>query len=222
MCGRYALTLKDKEALQELRDLIGDDFEMTPRYNIAPQQTAPVIRRLDDKMKLDELRWGFRPAWLKDKNKAQINARAETVFESKMFKHSALNRRCLIPATGWYEWQVREGGKQPHYFHKRDGGLLLLAGIWTTWHGEDGKDEGNYAIITTAANSLAAPIHNRMPVILDEAGREAWLDSANQAAPVLSKLLQPYRGKELEAYPVSTYVNAPKNTGDKCLERIAV
>lgn len=222
MCGRYALTLKDKEALQELRDLIGDDFEMSPRYNIAPQQTAPVIRRLDDKMKLDELRWGFRPAWLKDKNKAQINARAETVFESKMFKHSALNRRCLVPATGWYEWQAREGGKQPHYFHRRDGGLLLLAGIWTTWHGEDGKDESNYAIITTEANSLAAPIHNRMPVILNEAGREAWLDSANQAVPVLGMLLQPYEGDGLDAYPVSTYVNAPKNTGDKCLERIAV
>jgi putative SOS response-associated peptidase YedK len=218
MCGRYALTLKDKEALEQLRDLIGDDFEMSPRYNIAPQQTAPVIRRLDDKMKLEELRWGFRPAWLKDKNKAQINARAETVFESKMFKHSALNRRCLIPATGWYEWQARVGGKQPHYFHKRDGGLLLLAGIWTTWHGEDGKEESNYAIITTEANLLAAPIHNRMPVILNEAGREAWLDPANKAAPVLDLLLSPYEGDELDVYPVSTYVNAPKNSSEQCIE----
>lgn len=220
MCGRYALTLKDKEALEQLRRLVGYVPEVSARYNIAPQQTAPVIRRVGDKTSWDELRWGFRPAWLKDKNKAQINARAETVFTSGMFKHSALNRRCLVPASGWYEWQARAGGKQPHYFHRREGGLLFFAGIWTQWNDPEGE-EGNFAIITTEANPLAAPIHNRMPVVLNEAGCEAWLNPDDKAAPVLSLLLQPAEDGDLEAYPVSTYVNAPKHTGEQCINRLA-
>jgi putative SOS response-associated peptidase YedK len=219
MCGRYSLNRQttEREYDEYFRRIMEAGLELKPRYNIAPQQTAPVIRMLDGSTIWEELRWGFRPAWVKEQNRVQINARAETVFESRMFKPSALKRRCLVPATGWYEWQVRVGGKQPYYFHKKDGGVLTVAGIWTTWHGEDGKDESNYAIITTEANPLAAPIHNRMPAILNERHYAEWLDPEGQDVRKLAKLLHPYEGNDLDAYPVGTYVNKPANTGAECV-----
>lgn len=217
MCGRYAIELADQEYIRLMRELAGNTPVYTPRYNIAPQQLAPVIRTVEGETRFEELRWGFRPAWLKEKNKAQINARAETVFTSRMFKHSAENRRCLVPATAWYEWQKAADRKQPYAFHLKQGGVLYFAGIWTRFHNEDDTHEDNYAIITTEANPLCAPIHNRMPVILEGKDRQAWMDPENKD---VAKLLQPYGGKGLEAYPVSTYVNAPKNTDARCLEPI--
>ena len=218
MCGRYADEMLDREYIEHMRVIMASPEPAQPRYNIAPSQKARVIRTVDGQLKLEELRWGFRPAWLKDKNKAQINARAETVFTSKMFKHSAENRRCLVPATAWYEWQAAAGRKQPFAFHFKDNRMLTFAGIWTRWHGEDGKDEDNYAIITTDANAVAAPIHNRMPVILDGKDRDIWLDADMKDPAKLEKLLHPYTGKGLEAYPVSTYVNSPKNIDARCIE----
>ena len=167
-----------------------------------------------------ELHWGFRPAWMKDKNKAQINARAETVFEKLMFEHSALNRRCLVLASGWYEWQKTATGKQPFAFHRKDNALFAFAGIWTRWHaeGEESRDSDTYAILTTAANPIAAPVHNRMPVILDAGACTAWLDPAESDALRLAALLTPYGHDNLDAYPVSAYVNSPQHDGRQCLE----
>jgi putative SOS response-associated peptidase YedK len=222
MCGRYYIEKLDREYIEIMREVDGDAGNIPlfkPRYNIAPQQTAPIIRMKDGKPVLEELRWGFRPAWLKDKNKAQINARGETLFEKPMFKHSAINRRCLVLASGWYEWQKTGSVKQPFAFHLKKSPLVAFAGIWTTWHGEKDEHEDSYAIVTTEANTVAAPIHDRMPVILSQKAYKTWLGTENKDATKLESLLVPYKGKDLNAYPVSSYVNSPKNSGEKCLEK---
>lgn len=222
MCGRYAIEMLDKEYQAFMRRVLkAEPPEAKARYNIAPSQLAPVLRVVDGSPKWEELRWGFRPAWLKDKNRAQINARAEGVFESRMFKPSVLKRRCLVPASGWYEWQkTGTGRKQPFYIHRTDGGTLSFAGIWTTWHDEDGKEEASFAILTTEANALMENIHDRMPVILEERDFGAWLDPDFQDETKLAAMLKPYQPQDLEAYAVSTYVNAPRNTGEECIARI--
>jgi putative SOS response-associated peptidase YedK len=217
MCGRYTSRFSDK---QNLPASVGEVPRFKARYNIAPQQTAPIVRMLDGKPNFGELRWGFRPSWLKDKNKAQINARAETLFTKPMFKHSALHRRCLVLASGWYEWQQSELGKQPFVFHLKADPLFAFAGIWTRWHtqGEEQKDSDSYAIVTTDANPVAAPVHRRMPVVLTKKDCERWLDETAQDVAGLSHLLMPYPGDDLQAYPVSTYVNSPQHTGEECIK----
>ena len=156
---------------------------------------------------------------MKDKNKAQINARAETVLSKPMFKHSALNRRCLVLASGWYEWHAMPHGKQPYRIYLKDNCMFAFAGIWTTWHaeGEESKDVDSYAIITTEANSVTARIHPRMPVVLGSKTCEYWL-AANEKETRLKAMLRPYDGKDLFGYPVSNYVSSPKNTDAKCIE----
>ncbi|HVA55196.1 MAG TPA: SOS response-associated peptidase [Gammaproteobacteria bacterium] len=217
MCGRYTSRFSDK---QNLPASVVDIPRFKARYNIAPQQKAAIIRMLDGQPSYEELRWGFRPSWLKDKNKAQINARAETLFTKPMFKHSALHRRCLVLASGWYEWQQGEHGKQPYVFHLQDDPLFAFAGIWTRWHtqGQEQEDSDSYAIVTTDANPVAAPVHRRMPVVLAKKTCAAWLDEAAQDIKTLSSLLTPYSGDDLHAYPVSTYVNSPQHTGEECIK----
>lgn len=219
MCGRY--TVRFTEATRLPVHLAQAVPPFAPRYNIAPQQKAPVIRQADGKPKFEELVWGFRPSWLKDKNKAQINARAETLFSKPMFKQSALSRRCLVLATGWYEWQKQPGGKkQPYAFHLEHDALFAFAGIWTRWHGEGEEAEENYAIVTTDVNPLAAKVHNRMPVVLTRESCEQWLNEGPEQAAELEALLKPYGAKDLDAYRVSTYVNKPSNTSAECLRPI--
>ena len=218
MCGRYSLATSGRSQLPKS---LGTISTFKPRYNIAPQQKAPVIRQLEGKPQVEELVWGFRPAWLKDKSKAQINARAETVFAKPMFKHSALNRRCLVLATGWYEWQKQPGGnKQPYAFHLEQGALFAFAGIWTRWHGEGEETEESYAIVTTDANPLAAKVHSRMPVVLTGEHCDQWLNAAPEQAAELEALLKPYGAKDLDTYRVSTYVNKPSNTSAECIKAI--
>lgn len=219
MCGRYTARFTDKAYLPE--ELVAVIPTFAPRYNIAPQQTAPIIRWLDGKPVFKELRWGFRPAWMKDKNKAQINARAETVFEKPMFKHSALNRRCLVLTSGWYEWQQSAGSKQPFAFRLKDHASFAFAGIWTSWYGEHETQEDSYCIITTHANPVAAPVHSRMPVILNQEGCKVWTDPNEGDTKQLATLLRPYQGNDLEFYPVSTRVNSPKNTDEGCLKPLS-
>lgn len=220
MCGRYQL-LEAKQLLLSLN--LPPTPKFKNRYNIAPQQTSWIVRLCDGEPVYDEIHWGFRPAWLKDKNKVQINARAETVFSKPMFKHSALNRRCLVMASGWYEWKMMPRGKQPFRIYQKDEEMIVFAGIWTTWRadGEESQDVDSYAIITTEANPAAALIHPRMPVILSSKTCEEWLD-ADGKEKQLNAMLRPYSGKNLNAYPVSTYVNSPNNTDAKCIDPLRV
>ncbi|MDE2234560.1 MAG: SOS response-associated peptidase [Gammaproteobacteria bacterium] len=210
MCGRYTSRFTDKHKLPAS---LGPIPGFEPRYNIAPQQQAPVLRMLDGNPSFGELRWGFQPSWLKDRNKAQINARAETLFSKPMFKRSALQRRCLVLASGWYEWRQEQRGKQPYLFHLEADPLFAFAGIWTSGQADDGD---NYAIITTEANPQAAKIHKRMPVVLTESGCQEWLEEGRDARS-LAVLLRPYPANDLCTYPVSTYVNSPRHTDQACI-----
>lgn len=221
MCGRYHLRKQPKWVRSSAYP---DDFSETrinpflkhDRFNIAPSQLAPILRWLDGDVRGGEARWGFQPRWMAESGRIQINARCETIFEKPMFRASAKSKRCLVLATGWYEWQQVAGGKQPWVFQPE--APFAFAGLWT--HGVDkhGEPEDNYLILTTEPNALAARVHNRMPVVLEMEQWNAWLDEA-ASKDSLAGLLKPYEGR-LEAWPVSRYVNNPKNEGEKCVERV--
>ena len=148
------------------------------------------------------------------------NARSEKVFTSGLYKHSARKRRCVVLATGWYEWKTVKGRKvgDPYSFGLKDKSTMMFAGIWTTRYLEKDVGEDNYAIITTDPNPLAAKVHNRMPVILNASQAKAWLDPDYKDFEKLESFLAPYKGRDLTAYPVSAYVNSSKNTGPQCIE----
>jgi putative SOS response-associated peptidase YedK len=169
-----------------------------PRFNVAPTQPIAVIRPGE----LVALRWGLVPSWSKD-CKGFINARAETAAEKPTFRSAFKKRRCLIPADGFYEWQRTKAGKRPYFIRLRDGEPFAFAGLW------EGETS---AILTTAANDLMRPIHDRMPVILASEDYERWL-----AEPDAS-VLRPYAADAMMAYPVSTYVNNAKQEGSECIE----
>ena len=222
MCGRYTLSTPT--------DLLSDLFELesavtvSPRFNIAPTQTAPVIRvdAATKARRLDLLKWGLVPFWAKDPSigNRMINARAETVAEKPAYRVSFRKKRCLIPADGFYEWQATGGPKQPFFFHRGDGYPFAMAGLWDRWEkGEDSPVE-TFTILTTEANEVVAPIHKRMPVILAESAFDKWLDPEVEDAKSLAGLLTPAPPEILEALPVSTYVNSPANEGPQCVEPI--
>lgn len=222
MPGRYFIVPPPESASA---DLIPDDFDRepikavyaSPRYNIAPSQTAPVLRVIDGSLVASDMRWGFAPRWMKDPNKAQINARSETVFEKRMFSQAAKTQRCLVPASGWYEWQPTEGGKQPWALHMPYYAPFALAGLWTVGNGKGGPEE-NFLTLTTAPSSQVASIHHRMPVILDAEGCRAWLDPAATQEQLLP-LFGPWQG-ELAMHRVSTRVSSPQHQGPECLEEV--
>lgn len=219
MCGRYTVRIES-----ELPPAFGVAWPGTPvlRYNIAPSQLAPVVRQSDAGRVLEELRWGFRPSWLKERGKAQINARSETVFTSRMFKPSAMRKRCLVLASGWYEWKSGPDRKHPFLFHRSDNGLLAFAGIWTHGPDEDDAIVDNYAIITRPASTLAARVHSRMPVLVPAARFSDWLDTSDpDSGPgLLASLVSQDPDAALETYEVSPYVNKPANNTAKCIERL--
>ena len=221
MCGRYTARFTETTRLPENLAWLIPRF--APCYNIAPQQKAPVIRLSEGKPVCEEIMWGFRPSWMKDRNKVQINARAETLFEKPMFRDSALHRRCLVLANGWYEWQKQPDGKQPYRFHLQSDELFTFAGIWTRWHtqGEEQQDSDSYAIVTTEANTLSTPIHNRMPAVLSEHACETWMDVDHSEPVKLGALLRPYSGSDLRAYRVNTAVNSTRNDSEDCIRPMA-
>lgn len=192
MCGRYTNRAADP-----------------PRYNIAPGTDCIVIRRgATGEPAPGLLRWGFAPHWLRDPGKVQINARAETVHEKRMFRAAFRQTRCLVPADGWYEWARDGERRQPWFFSMADGTPFAFAGLWT----------GNsFAILTTAANTLAARIHARMPVLLRERDWDEWLDEHPQGPGRLQFLCRTWEAAPLTAWPVSTAVNRPQHDAPDCV-----
>ena len=179
-------------------------FDTLPRYNIAPTQSLWTVTETNEQRSLSALKWGLIPSWSK-KPIGFINARAETLETRPSFKESFLRRRCLIPADGFYEWEKLGKAKQPHYFQMSDKEPFFFAGIWDAWPA-DGSTIKTCAIITTTANKLLAPIHDRMPVILRDEGLDSWLRS-NAKPSELIELLRPFADSEMEGLPVSTEVN---------------
>ena len=216
MCGRFNF-LTHRTAVEERYGVSDIDFEIGPRYNIAPsQKIAAVIQ--DPNLRLVEMRWGYIPHWAKDEKIGykMINSRAEKVAESRVFKSSFQKKRCLIPATGFYEWQKVGKVKKPMHvrFESRD--IFSFAGIYSHWKSPQDKVVLSASIITTTPNNLVEPIHNRMPVILPREKEAAWLDPELQDVEILKELLVPYDAGGMEAYEVSTYVNSPSNNGPVC------
>jgi len=218
MCGRYNLRTTPAE-LREVFELFREPDWPQPRYNMAPTQTVLAIR-FDEHATPREpalLRWGLIPSWAKDTKigNSLINARADTIATKPSFRSAFKRRRCLIPASGFYEWQKRDDGKQPYQIAMRSGKPFAFAGLWEQWEKGDGPIE-SCAIITTEANDLMAPLHDRMPVILRPDDYDAWLDPASDAG-ALQGLLQPYPDDDLTAYPVSKVVNNPRNDRPECV-----
>jgi putative SOS response-associated peptidase YedK len=212
--------------MREIADVFELDEEpvLPFRYNIAPTQEVASVRMEPEtcQRELSLLHWGLIPSWAKDAKIASklINARAETVAEKPSFRAAFTKRRCLIVTDGFYEWQKLLGGKkQPHYIHRQDDKPFAFAGLWESWNGEVGIVE-SCTIITTSANEVMQPLHDRMPVILSESDYDLWLDPAFKEKAVLQELLKPCPADWLEAYAVSTRVNNPKHEEAACVERI--
>lgn len=218
MCGRYNI-VTDAQALYDGFEVIAS-LDLAPRYNVAPSQDVLAIRQSEQGNEAVMLRWGLIPFWAKDTKIGYktINARAETVATKPAFRAAYKNRRCLIPASGFYEWQrEKDGSKQPYNICMTDKRLFAFAGLWEHWQGPEGKVIESCTIIVTEANELIAPVHNRMPVILDKSDYDAWLDPSNKA---VAPLLKSYPSDEMMTYPVSTMVNSPRNDSAELLERV--
>ncbi len=220
MCGRYSLTTAP-EALRRLFDFdAGPNLE--PRYNIAPTQSAPVVRATAGGAgrELAMARCGLIPSWAKDASfgNKTINARSETVTEKPSFRGAFRRRRCLVPADGFYEWR-REGEiKQPYRIGMKDGQAFAFAGLWETWQGpEGGEAVESFTILTTEANRKLRPIHPRMPVILAPESYETWLDASPDSAAWAVSVLKPFADQPMAFYRVSTRVNSVANDDADCI-----
>jgi len=214
MCGRFTLF----EPNESLAGIFGVEAVPWPgpRYNIAPSQSIAAVRVSSGDRGRREcvlLRWGLVPSWAKDSSigSRMINARAETVSEKPAFRSAWKSRRCLVLANGFYEWQRRNGRKQPWYVRMRNGKPFAIAGLWERREESGDPPLETCALITTGANDLLAPVHGRMPVILEARDFDRWLSSPPEDAPLLRTLLCPYPAGEMEAFPVGTRVNRPGN-----------
>ncbi len=219
MCGRFTLTVNPSELKDEFEG-VAFPKKFAPRYNVAP--TQPVLALPNDgKNAADFFVWGLIPSWAKDPTMGQrlINARGETLAEKPSFRGSYKYKRCLIFADGFYEWKSQPGTKTkiPHFIRMKDGKTFAFAGLWDEWNSPDGSLIRSCTIITTVHNELMASIHDRMPVILQAQDYNDWLDSAPRTADSLNHLIKPFPAKLMEAYPVSTLVNAPANDRPECM-----
>jgi putative SOS response-associated peptidase YedK len=217
MCGRYEL--HTHPAALALALGLKFPHEITPRYNIAPTQPVPIVRLRDDQRELSQVRWGLVPFWAKvvSIGNKMINARAETVATRPGYRDAYRKMRCLIPASGFYEWaKMTDGKKQPVRVGMIDDAPFAFAGLWSRWGPRDAEIE-TCAIITTEANELCQRVHDRMPVILAPGSYERWLDTSD-ADP--ADLLRPYPSDAMRAYPVSSRVSSPKNDDAELIEPV--
>jgi putative SOS response-associated peptidase YedK len=219
MCGRYRLSRR-KEVLAEHFDTDFDDLDWEPRYNIAPTQPVPVIRRVEvhSPRRAAMMHWGLIPSWNADSKIAaqNINARSETAASKPSFRDPLRKQRCLVPGDGFYEWKRAAKAKQPFFFEVGDGAVFALAGLWDRWQGPDGRVLETCTILTTTPNDLLADVHNRMPVILAPEHNELWLDPGMQDVKRAASLLKPYDANLMRKFPVSTRVNVVTNDGPEC------
>lgn len=195
---------------------------LTPRYNLGITQPILAVRHNPDlgRREATFLNFGLIPEWAQDINIGAklANARSETVLEKPSFKQAFRRRRCIIPASGFFEWEKRPDGKQPHYFSNAKGNLLPMAGIWEHWQSPDGSEIESCAILTTKANELVGSIHDRMPVILEKRHIEWWLTAFETEAHKLTPLLAPYAATAMQSWTVSRAVNAVRNEGPDLIE----
>jgi putative SOS response-associated peptidase YedK len=216
MCGRFTLQ-NPPEVLAKAFDLL-ELPEIEPRYNIAPSQLVATVRHVGDHNKLNFLKWGLLlPSVEKDVTYTSINARCETVHEKPTFQHALKFNRCIIPATGFYEWVPEGNHKQPYYLRLSNSGIMGFAGLWEIWDAEDGTQIETCCILTTSANELMIPIHDRMPVILQPEDYNFWLNRNMHDPNELQRLYQPYPSDLMVAHLVPDLVNIPRFDSAACI-----
>jgi putative SOS response-associated peptidase YedK len=197
--------------------------DLVPRYNIAPTQDVVIVRcKPESRRGWAHVRWGLIPAWAEDPKIGSrlINARAETAADKPSFRSAFKHRRCLVASDGFYEWIAVPGGKQPHHIRFVDRRPFAFAGLWERWAPPYGAAVESCTILTTEPNALIEPLHNRMPVILPQARFDEWLSNEPLGPGVAQSMLVPHPADGMEAVPVSTLVNSPRNDGPECLTPI--
>ncbi len=222
MCGRFTQHNEEDEFEDRFNFSNPAGIEFKKRFNIAPSQEVPVVVVEEDNRLLKLMRWGLVPFWAKEPSIGyrMINARAETVAEKASFKNPLKKKRCLVLASGFYEWikSPKKSTKTPLYFRLKSRQPFAFAGLWDEWKQPDSGKLLSFTIITTGPNELMKPIHDRMPVILKEEDESAWLDPELTDFDKLLPLLKPYPSDRMEAYEVSTIVNSPKNDVPECIK----
>ncbi|HDR74191.1 MAG TPA: SOS response-associated peptidase [Methanoculleus sp.] len=216
MCGRYSLIVTDDLGARfRVHDpLIG----LRSQFNVTPGREMPVVRD-GAEVRMECMVWGLVPSWAKDPSVGRrlINARAETVAEKPAFRASFATRRCLVPASGFYEWRREKGEAIPFYYRLERGGHFAFAGLFDTWHDPAGGERRGYVILTTDANALVGRVHDRMPVILHREDEEAWMDGKSSAG-LLERFFAPFPPEEMTGWRVSTKVNSPDNDSPDLIE----
>jgi len=220
MCGRFAQSSDPKKMMARFK-IKRQVPSFTLRYNIAPSQVVPIVIQAENERVVAPMRWGLIPSWSKDPaiGNRMINARLESVEIKPSFRSSLKQKRCLVPATGFYEWRVTKGdkGKTPIWISLKNQDIFAFAGLWDEWLDPQQNKIQTFTIITTEANSFFQSIHSRMPVILEANAEDTWLKtSIKDSQQVLHNLKQvPY--DLMQAHAVSSYVNSPKNDGIECI-----
>lgn len=224
MCGRFGL-FSDPPTIAECFNL-PEVPELRPRYNIAPTQPGPTVGERPDthRRSYAEIRWGLIPFWSDGPDHFSsdlINARGETVAEKPAFRKQFYKQRCVVPASGFYEWKKTNGTKQPHWIHPADEPLFGFAGLWDIWRDDEtGERVQSFTIITTGANEKIGKLHDRMPVILSPDEYDTWLDTDCSDRDTLEPMLDPYPPEKTNHHPVSTAVNNPSFDDPECVESL--
>ncbi|MDJ0805957.1 MAG: SOS response-associated peptidase [Gammaproteobacteria bacterium] len=221
MCGRFYLDIQQDELKSHFN--LATSPDLIPRYNIAPSQAIAAVMISKQERQVKMFRWGLIPFWSKDEKIGYrtINARAETVDKKPAFRAAFKYRRCLIPASGFFEWKAENGGKQPYCIHPKKSPLIAFAGLYEHWESEAGRLIASCTIIVTEANRSVMSIHDRMPVILNPVDYDVWLDPDIQDPEIIKPLLRPCPDTDIETYRVGKQVNNPRNDDPDCIIPLA-
>lgn len=217
MCGRFAITLPNDAMAQLFAAQPSNNLPAVPNYNVCPTNQVHVVRSGEMGRQLSPMRWGFLPHWYKAENAGPllINARAETLAEKPAFRAACRERRCLLVATGFYEWtKSPQGTRLPWYIHRRDGSPIAFAGVWQDWGPEESR-QSTCAIVTTEANTHMSKIHHRMPLVLEPGDWALWLGEKGKGA---ARLMQPGQEEVLNFHRVDTEVNSNRASGPTLIE----
>ena len=220
MCGRFGLFVTP-EVLEEYFSLDDLVAAVEPRYNLTPGRAVAVVREHEGQLRLEPLQWGLIPFWAKDATigRKLVNARLDSIAEKPAYREAWQRRRCLIPASGFYEWsEPKDGRKRPYFIRPGSEPLLALAGLWERWRTPEGEKLETCVIVTTDANAQLAPIHDRMPLLIPRDAHALWLDPRSTVDDMLKLAARP---PALEAHPVGFGVNDPKNDDETLIAPVA-
>ena len=221
MCGRFEIH-STLEIIAKVFGIGSITFDYQPSYNIAPSQDILLVVN-DGERRLIQSRWGFVPSWSKELTAGykMINARAESVAEKPSFREAFQHQRCLVVADGFYEWKKEGAKKRPFYIRLKSGKPIAFAGLYNFWKSPEGEQICTGTIITTDANEIVRPLHDRMPVIASPDAYDLWLEPDVHDKALLQKILKPYPSAELDVYEVTPNVNSPKNNAPENIQKVS-